>query len=162
MTFVHKVEQKLKRIILALSGIVLAIILISVFLQVIFRYVLSSPLSWSEELARYMFIWLTMLSSAGAIGSILEQNIDFFIHKLPRGFQNIIFIFIRLIVIFVSLYFIKYGIDFVIISHDQISSSLKLPMSYIYSAIPIGFFLILLMTVLESLKNLPIKFDGKV
>ena len=42
----------------------------AVFMQVIFRYVLKAPLSWSEELARYTFMWITFLGASVA----LRQN----------------------------------------------------------------------------------------
>lgn len=49
-----------------LTAINIAVMTLLIFIQVLLRYLFSSPLAWSEELARYLFIWMTFL--AGYIG----------------------------------------------------------------------------------------------
>ena len=61
--------------------------IVTVCLQVFFRYVLEQPLSWSEELARYAFVWLSFLGAAMALGKRLHFGVDYFVNKLPSRFS---------------------------------------------------------------------------
>ena len=58
---------------LAILGITMAAVII---LQVIFRYVLNHSLFWSEELARYLLVWLTFLGASSAYYRKVHPGID--------------------------------------------------------------------------------------
>ena len=49
-----------------------AVIVVVGFAQVVFRYVLESPLSWSEELVRYVFVWSVFLTAAKKVVGQVE------------------------------------------------------------------------------------------
>ena len=57
------------------------------FMQVVFRYVLRRPLSWSEELARYTFVWISLLGAAAVIPKSLTQGIDLLVKRIA-GIAN--------------------------------------------------------------------------
>jgi TRAP-type C4-dicarboxylate transport system permease small subunit len=62
-------------------------ILLCVLLQVFFRYVLSDPLVWSEELARYLFIWCAFLGWIVASRKRSHLAMTFVVDKLPPRAQ---------------------------------------------------------------------------
>lgn len=68
--------------ILAFSGILLCVLL-----QVFFRYVLNDPLTWSEELARYLFIWCAFLGWIVASRRRSHLAMTFVVDKLPPRAQ---------------------------------------------------------------------------
>jgi TRAP-type C4-dicarboxylate transport system permease small subunit len=77
------VETAVGRVENALAiGLLIAIVL-DVSLQVLFRYVLSHSLSWSSELATYMFAWLTLLGMAIAQRERAHIEVQFFGHLSP-------------------------------------------------------------------------------
>ena len=64
----------------ALAICLLAAIIVDVLLQVLFRYVLSNPLSWSSEVATYMFAWLTLIGIAIAQRDHAHIEVRLFAH----------------------------------------------------------------------------------
>ena len=52
-------------------------------LQVFFRYVLEEPLPWSEELARYLFVWAALLAAAVTVGRNDKFTISILAERLP-------------------------------------------------------------------------------
>jgi TRAP-type C4-dicarboxylate transport system permease small subunit len=60
--------------------------LVCVSLQVLFRYVLEKPLPWSEELARYLFVWAALLAAAVMVGRNDNFSISILVERFPvRG-----------------------------------------------------------------------------
>ena len=62
-------------------------ILLCVLLQVFFRYVLNDPLTWSEELARYLFIWCAFLGWIVASRKRSHLAMTFVVDKMPPRAQ---------------------------------------------------------------------------
>ena len=62
-------------------------ILFLVLAQVVFRYALNDPLTWSEELARYLFIWCAFLGWIIASRRASHLSITFVAERLPAGAQ---------------------------------------------------------------------------
>lgn len=120
-------------------GISTAIVMtVMVFLQVIFRYVLGESLSFSEELARYMFIWSVAMGSALALRTRSHIGVELVVERLPKrlGAQA------KIVACVISLAFygmlIWYGFEMVGETMDQESAALELPMGYVYLAVPLS------------------------
>ncbi len=113
-------------------------IVVSVFCQVLFRFVINQPLAWTEELARYCLVWLTFLGAAYAAYRKGHVSIDFFTKMLPLFLSKGVMI----IVLFISLSFFYFlmseGFQISLRSLTQLSPVLGLPMGYVYSVIPIS------------------------
>lgn len=71
-----KVFNKIQDAVNAITGILLVIMVFIVFIQVIMRYILGHSLSWSEELTRYMFVWLIYLGVNLGIKGDMQIKID--------------------------------------------------------------------------------------
>lgn len=91
---IQKMEKILKALdvgMIALSAAIMGIMTLLIFAQVICRYVLKMPLAWSEEGARFLFIWVTFI--AGYVGARRAQHIsvelvqDLFSKKVKKGMQ---------------------------------------------------------------------------
>ncbi|MDK2800347.1 MAG: TRAP-type transport system small permease protein [Clostridiales bacterium] len=130
-----------------------AMIVVS-FLQVLFRYVLHNSLTWSEELARYLFVWSAFLGAAIAYDAARHVEMDLVTSMLKPGMKKI-FRIISYIVIAIFLYYvIQYGFQIVVKTMTQPSPALRIPMGYVYLAIPIGAIgmaLVLINNILEDL-----------
>lgn len=142
-----------ERIISILCVISLAIMAVMGILQVFFRYVIASSLTFSEELTIFMFIWSVALGSAIALRKGSHAAIELFVNWLPAKLKKAVLIFgILLSVAFFLLLIIK-GIDLTQTVHKQLSPAMQIPMSYAYSAIPTGG-LFMLIYSLEQLYKL--------
>ena len=122
-------------------NVLLAVLVVAVFLQVFFRYVLKNPIAWTEELSRYSLVWLTFLGAAYAVS--LKQNISIEIirNKLPLIGKKIMYTIATLVSLLFCIYLIKYGYILASSSMKQLSPVLRVPMGLVYYIIPVSAFL---------------------
>lgn len=125
------------------------------FLQVVMRYVAKSPLSWSEEASRYMFIWMIYIGVSYGVKQGRHIKVDFIMGLFPAPIKNAILIISDLIFMGFSLYIIVAGsgIASKILSLGQRSPAMGVQMGYIYLATVIGFSL----TFIRLLQNFIIR-----
>lgn len=130
---------------------ILATVLIS---AVVWRYGLNSAISWSEEACKYLMVWLTFLGAPISLRHFGHINIDLLIKVVPRRVQQILHLFISIvIVITMGVVFIK-GISFTQMGMRQVASSFNLSMFYVYVAVPIGSALLCLVAIEHVLRSL--------
>ena len=110
----------------------------AVFGQVVFRYVLHAPLSWSEELARYTFMWTTFLGASVALRQNSLPNITMGLKLFPAKVRPYLYLVTHALTLLFCYYFIVYGIDLVVQVFPDKSPGLDLTMSWTYAALPVG------------------------
>ncbi len=139
-----RILDKFLEVLLMIS---VAVLVVDVLWQVFTRFVMGSPSSWTEELATFLLIWVSLLGAAVAFGRGAHLGIDYFTHKLTEHcrVQTELFVFF-VVSLFSFLVMIIGGIGLVkqTLALNQISVALHIPMGYVYLAIPIsGAFLVL-------------------
>ena len=148
---IRKILDHLEENILIASYLVVIPILTA---QVISRYVLGHSLSWSEELARYIFIWQIWLGSSYCVQKNRHIRIDIFTHKLPKGAKSVFETFVAIISIAFLIFLTFKGIKIVqmVSRMGQTSAALKLPMSYVYACIPVSCILMMIRYIEHIIK----------
>jgi TRAP-type C4-dicarboxylate transport system permease small subunit len=121
----------------ALIGLA-SIMTVVVFLQVVFRYVLTQPLYWSEELARYLFVWLSILGATLGLQKRGHFGLDFFFRMLPEQAKRCMGFFIHLLMGAVVLVILIQGITLVQKTVLQESPAMGISMSWAYASLPVG------------------------
>lgn len=136
---------------------------ISTFLQVIFRYLLNHPLFWSEELSRYCFVWIVFVGAAIATKQGAHIGVDYLVKKLPSRFKNYLRIAINILIISFLVIIIIQSILVVIVNMSQYSPAIRIPMGLIYLAIPVGLSLMLGYIIIMNYKLLKsiLSYQGK-
>lgn len=114
-------------------GLTMAIL---VAMQVFFRYVLNQSLFWSEELARYMLVWLTFLGTSAAYYRKANPGVDFLYARVGRRFRKSADVLIHCVSIGLFTVMIVFGTQFAFFVRQQISPALNLPKWLIISIIP--------------------------
>ncbi len=109
-----------------------------VAVQVFSRYVLNHSLFWSEELARYLLVWLTFLGASVAYRRNLHPGIDIVVVRIPVSFQRGISIFIHLVSMILFGIMIFYGAQFSYFVRLQISPAMDLPKWIVFCIIPLS------------------------
>lgn len=137
----------------AICGLLIAMTIV-VFSQVIARYVLQAPLSWSEELARFLLIWLSMLSAAYAFKTKSHFALRLLVGKLSAAAQRAMSLFVHLIVVLFFSVLLYFSIIFVIGVKGHTAPALQISMQIPYSSIVVGCALILLETMRSAWKEL--------
>jgi TRAP-type C4-dicarboxylate transport system permease small subunit len=134
----------LQRVMMPIIFLVSGVMFLIVIAQVIFRYVLSQPLPWSEELARYLMIWVACLAASEAYVKGNHVGVSFIIDSLKPNLRKIMILAIHLIVSILMGVIAYQGFRLSFLLRDQLSPALGLPMTWPYMAVPVGATLILI------------------
>ena len=114
-----------------------AILIIPVSLQIFSRYTSLIPsYIWTEEMARFFFIWMIMIGSMVAIRDGGHFDVDLWPELAPRP-NALLRIVSSVFVLVMALVFIWYGIRFVQFGWNQTSELAELPMPFIFLAWPL-------------------------
>ena len=150
--WLHKVEK-------VLAIIICAVMLISLSAGVLFRYVLSAPLTWSDETAIFSLVWLTFI---GGSMSIKQQNsaaVTIFMDRF-RGKVRTILLGISFLVVLLFVGYIFYQ-SIIWLSGPtilmQYSNSMRMPMIFAYLSVPVCFFFILVHSLDLLIRNFQTK-----
>ena len=110
------------------------------------RYVMGHQSPWTEELARMLLIWVSLLGAS--IGFIRKSHlgVDYFVGKLNLKLQLIVqFVIYLLVTIFAGIVLVYggYRLVYSVLQNGQPSAALKIQWGYVYLAVPIsGFFIV--------------------
>ena len=108
------------------------------FAAVFFRFVLVDPLTWSEEAARYMMVWVTFLGAGYAMGKGRHIGVTLFVEKLPEQVRRKVILTAEIIImVFLSAVTVQ-GVKLMISLWSQTSPAMNFPMALPYLAIPVG------------------------
>jgi TRAP-type C4-dicarboxylate transport system permease small subunit len=120
---------------------IMAAMTINVLWQVFSRFILQDPSSITEELARYMLIWIGILGAAYVAGQKMHLAIDLLSTKLSGSKKSYLEIFIQLSVFVFSFSVMLIGgirLVQITLSLNQISAALQIPLGYVYSVLPLS------------------------
>lgn len=144
-TFIRKLTQVVEWMLVAFSTLIFVV----VFLQVLFRYLLRQPLFWSEELPRYLLIWMSFLAAALAQKNEAHINITLCLAPLSARARQLLKIVTDLIVLAFLWVLIYSGGLVTSITAQHRSTALQLPMGLVYAALPVGAILMSVYLVLQ-------------
>lgn len=126
--------------------------IISVLIQVISRTFLPKTPSWTEELARYLFIYMVAFGSSVAVHKKEFVAVDLIIDFLPKIIRKLIELVINIVLLlFVTFVLLKSVLSFAILEYRMVSTAMQVPMQYIYFSMIILFGLLILSFVMEIL-----------
>ncbi|GHV53892.1 TRAP transporter small permease protein [Deltaproteobacteria bacterium] len=134
----NALSDRLDKVMRLIGVIFLMIIVMSSFLQVFTRYVLNSSLFWTEECARFAFIWATMFGAAVGVKSKSHAAVDFLVSRLRGKARNINLLSVDIMILIMGVLLIYAGCEMLTLVHKQLSPALRIPMSYVYGGIPVG------------------------
>lgn len=134
----------------SLCAVAMAALTLLVIWQVFTRYILNHPSTWSEELAAYMFAWVTVFGAAYVFGKREHMNIPVIVERFSSVNQNSLQILAEVLNLIFALTVMVYGgFEITQLTMGQLSSSLPLQMGYFYMCIPISGIFIALYSVLN-------------
>ena len=126
------------RLLIVLLVASVAILIIPVSLQIFSRFTALIPsYIWTEEMARFCFIWMIMIGAMVGIRDGSHFDVDLWPELRPRT-NALLRIVSNLFVLLFALVFVWYGIQFVQFGWSQNSELAELPMPYIFVAWPLA------------------------
>jgi TRAP-type C4-dicarboxylate transport system permease small subunit len=155
-----KISAGVEMITLVMGGICLAIVFVTLLLQVIYRYLLFLPLNWSEEVARFGLVWLGMLSAIVAARRGLHFTFRFVILFLPEAARKWLRVSANLLIIFFLGVLAVQGNVYLGIVENQTAPATGLNMVVPYFSILVGSVLMIAIYGVEALDALLASFSG--
>lgn len=144
------------------SVALMTIMTIIIFIQVIMRYVFQHSLTWSEEFARYCFIWLVYIGASYACKKGAHIKIDAALRIYPEKLRKYIVILGDLCVLILAGYIMVTGMRLVNfqVAYHKVSPAMGLPLAFVNFAPVAGFGLIVIrqaQTIWKRVRALPDK-----
>ena len=146
-----KIDKILENILIAF----MSILVIDVLWQVLSRYILSSPSSFTDELAGFLLIWVGLLGAAYAAGKQGHLAIDLLVQRSKPETQKNLLIVINVVVALFALLVMIVGGSWLVATRFMFnvnSAALHLPLGYVYIVLPFSGVLILYYSILFIIK----------
>lgn len=147
MIIIKTIDRIIKYILVALM-IVLSFL--GIF-QVAGRLIGIVP-SWTEEAIRFLFIWASCIGAAIGIKEHIHIGIDVIVNLFPFIVRKVIAVLVQVLLLVFDVFAVKYGFLMVAKTMTQPSPALRLPMGYVYLAIPVMGILGLYYSALEIVR----------
>lgn len=145
-----KTRKILDKVLEILCSSLLVFMVLIVLYQIFTRVALNNPNTITEELVRFLMVWVSLLSSAYVVGKKSHLAVTLLSEKLNIKNKRLLDLIVQLLFLLFAVTVMVYGgIKSVGITLVQLSPSLSLPMGYIYLSVPISGLLICIYTVLN-------------
>lgn len=126
--------------------IIFALLVFDVLFQVFSRYVLKSSVTWTEELARFSLIWMSILGAAYLNAKREHLSMDFLYRKFSTETKKKVSIVIEILIFLFALIVMVIGgfnLVYTTLHLGQLSGTLRIPLGYIYAILPFSGLLIM-------------------
>lgn len=146
---IGKAYRGFNKAIEVVSVVILVLVTIVVIYSVLLRYAFKSPLAWSEEVARYMFIWMVFLGMSVAERTGDHFRIEVFIEMVPAKIRIFIEIILNILIFYALFILFREGVNYYEQGKTGLSTILEMPLNYIYVALPLA----MVLTVLNRIET---------
>ncbi|MDO4328839.1 MAG: TRAP transporter small permease [Lachnospiraceae bacterium] len=131
-------RNRLTQILQALAGISFLAMVVLTCWQVLTRYVLQNPSSWSEELVSYLFAWMALLGASLITSERGHMNIPAVVERMPGGVKTGFSIFAEVVAFIFSAVILLYGgVQITSLAMGQMTSSLGIAIGVFYVVLPV-------------------------
>jgi len=138
--FANSLNTWVSRVAICLLSILVLVVLIAVF----FRYVLGNSLPWSEEVGRYLSVWVGFLGASVALSKRIHIGVDYFVDRLPRKQRRLLKLISETTILILLGIISFYGIELVVFQIPQKSPALLISMFWPYLSVPVGTLLMMI------------------
>lgn len=143
LKFLKSVDNILNKFEDSVSAIIFALMCITVFLSVIFRYVLEMQFSQGEEIARYLMIWGIFFGISIGTRQKAHIGVEAFVGLLPPKGQKVAKMISQIIVIGCYIWLFALSLQLINMSlvsaNPQLTPQTRMPFWYMYTALVLGF-----------------------
>ena len=161
LKILSRISDIIDMIINILIVIFFSILIFSCVLQVYTRFVLNRAFTWTEELARYTFIWANLLGAVLCTKKGSHATVTALSDRYSPSLKRKVTIFIQIIITLVALVMIRYGFRVTYLTRNQTSAAMRISMALINASVPICGLFIFIHSFAHLLKALIIKNDLK-
>lgn len=135
MSWLKKIDAYFEEYVVSFLMVVM---IVTAFAQVIFRFVIQISLDWSEELARYAFLWCMFISAGMAVKHRRHIKVEFIMDLFPPRVRFWLEVLADSVWMAFCLVLMVDGIALLDFVKTQLSPSMEIPFKYIYTSLPFG------------------------
>jgi TRAP-type transport system small permease protein len=149
----RKIVPMLDKLLHVLMALCLAFMAILVFGNVVLRYAFHSGITWSEEMSRFLFIWMVFLGAIGALKDNDHLGVDTLLKKLPLSVKRVVFILSNVIVLYILWLLLDGSWKITISNLQSRAPATNLPLAYVYGigiVVSIGMGVIVLFNIYRA------------
>ena len=125
---------------------------VTVFLQIVFRYVFNIPLGWSEEVARFSFVWVSFFGASALMRVREHINVTVFVDRFPPRLRAAAVLVANLCGLICVYFFLIGGIALTTNEWSQLAPAMQIPMGWVYLVIPISAGLMAIWMVIHTIE----------
>ena len=130
--------------------------------QIIMRYVFNHPLSWSEELARYTYVWVCYIGLGYCVRHHTNIRMEAIQKIMPPVVRKWVNVLLNAIVFVMFGMLLPYSWDYALTQFSRKTPALSIPKGFITISVPIGIVLLLLNVVVDTVKIITSKPEDVV
>lgn len=141
-----KFRNSVDDILFKVLAFLMAAMVLNVLWQVAARFLVGNPSSFTDELARYLLIWVGLLGASYVTGKKMHLAIDLLPTRLQGQKERNLNIFINALVALFAFFVMVWGginLVYITLSLNQTSAALNLPLGYVYTVLPLSGLLII-------------------
>lgn len=135
-----------------IEGLLIAMLLVSVLIvvmQIVWRYVLRTPLSWTDQTARFLFVWMTMLGIPVLFNRNILMSFDLVQDKLGDHAHDLLRIAFRVLGLFFCVCWFIFSLQLCETSGGNYFAGIRIPYNALYSAQPVCCALLFLVQITQ-------------
>lgn len=153
-TSLKKLSDYLDKLCKKIGAVLLAVMVVLIVIQVAARYVVGSSLSWSEEVSRYLFIWIVMLGTVIGVHDGTHVAVEFLLKRLPAPLYKLATTGFTLCLCALACVMVFYGGTLALKVYAQLSPATRISMAYVYAAVPVCAAVMLVHLGVQLIRNL--------
>lgn len=137
--------------------VAVVLLVVDVVWGVFTRYVLGEQAKWTEELARFLLVWVSLLGGAVAFGTKGHLGVDYFVGKFHPEMQKVMAVVSHGVVLFFAVSIFVYGGGRVVadaLTMEQMTPALGWKMGHVYLALPVAGVFMVLFTIENLIETL--------
>ncbi|MFC2166845.1 TRAP transporter small permease [Acidobacteriota bacterium] len=162
----RNIKTSVDKILEGILIVLMAANVLNVLWQVFTRFVLKNPSSFTEELARYLLIWIGLLGASYVAGRKMHLAIDVVVNRLSGRIKRLTEYLIEVLIFIFALSVMVFGgirLVSITLALNQISAVLRIKLGYVYLVLPLSglilmfYSLLFLMEIYTKQKDIPLE-----
>ena len=158
--FLSAIQRGLNGLVRWIIIVLMLVMTVTVSLQIVFRYVFNVPLAWSEEMARFAFVWVSFFGASALMRVREHINVSVFVDRFPLRLRTVAVFLANICALICVYFFLVGGIALTTNEWRQLAPAMEIPMGWVYLVIPISTGLMAIWIVIQTIEA-AVKLRGK-
>jgi TRAP-type C4-dicarboxylate transport system permease small subunit len=151
-TFLSAIRGAVDGVIRWVIIVLMLFMTMTVSLQIVFRYVFNIPLGWSEEVARFSFVWVSFFGASALMRVREHINVTVFVDRFPPRLRAGAVLAANLCGLICVYFFLIGGISLTTNEWRQLAPAMQIPMGWVYLVIPVSAGLMAIWMVIHTIE----------